>query len=168
MILKLLGKGDAATFRELRLQGLKESPQSFGASYEQEEKMPLEFFEQRIEATADRWVIGAYEHEVLTGVIGFVRDTGDKSRHKGFIWGMYVDPDFRRKGIGRVLFKNALSRMEKMIGLKRVRLSVVTSNLTALRLYEAFGFVHYGEEPDALCVEGVFYSEYHLAREINS
>lgn len=161
---RTLRREDAVLFRQIRLQGLKESPASFGASYAQEEKMPFDFFEQRIELTADIWVIGAFDGQALVGVIGFVRDSGDKSRHKGFIWGMYVVPDCRGKGIGRALFSAAMTRAEEMNGLSRVRLSVVTSNFSAIRLYEQFGFVRYGEELEALCVDGVFHSEYHMAR----
>jgi ribosomal protein S18 acetylase RimI-like enzyme len=162
--LRLLTKEDIGSFRRVRLLGLHESPTAFGASYAQEEKLPLEELAKRLEGTADRWVIGAFSEQDLIGVIGFIREAGDKSRHKGFIWGMYVVPAFRGKGIGRALFKEALSRIDALPGLRKVSLAVVTSNLQALRLYEKFGFVRYGEEIEALCVDGIFHSEFHMVR----
>ncbi len=163
-----LTKDDIGSFRRVRLLGLQESPTAFGASYAQEEKMPVEEMATRIAGTADRWVLGAFKEDELTGVIGFVRDGGDKSRHKGFIWGMYVAPEFRGMGFGRALFEATLVRIDSLPGFRSVRLSVVTSNRGALRLYEKFGFVRYGEEVEALCVNGVFHSEFHMVRRIKT
>jgi RimJ/RimL family protein N-acetyltransferase len=41
----------------------------------------------------------------------------------------------------------------------RIQLTVVSSNDAARRLYERKGFVTYGIEPNALCVEGLRYDE---------
>jgi len=62
--------------------------------------MPIEFFQQRIVATEEKWVLGAFERRKLVGVVGFVRDSGIKTRHKGLIWGMYVLRLFARKESG--------------------------------------------------------------------
>ncbi|MFH0785562.1 MAG: GNAT family N-acetyltransferase [Pseudomonadota bacterium] len=162
--LRQLTKDDVGSFRRIRLFGLQESPAAFGASIAQEEKMPVDELAKRLEGTADRWVIGAFSEDELVGVIGFVRDDGEKMRHKGFIWGMYVVPGFRGKGVGRALFEDALARIDALPGLWSVRLSVVTSNHLALRLYEKFGFVRYGLETEALNVSGTFHSEFHMVR----
>ena len=162
--LRLLSKADADSFRRVRLLALQESPTAFGASYAQEEKISPREWAKRLEKAPDRWVIGAFNGQELVGVIGFVRDEGDKSRHKGFIWGMYVVPELRGQGVGRALFKEALRRVDALPGLRSVRLSVVTSNHLALRLYEKFGFVRYGEEDEALCVNEKFHSEFHMVR----
>jgi ribosomal protein S18 acetylase RimI-like enzyme len=162
--LRQLAKEDAASYRRVRLLGLQESAPAFGASYAQEEKMSLDDFARRLEPTPVHWLAGAFEDTELVGVIGFMRDGGDKSRHKGFIWGMYVIPTSRGRGVGRALFEEAPRRIDAIPGLRSVRLAVVTSNEVALRLYEKFGFVRYGEEHEALCVDGVFYSQYHMMR----
>lgn len=162
--LRQLAPGDADLFRSVRLLGLQESPTAFGASYAQEVQMPTERFAERLTGTPDRWVIGAFSEDALIGMIGFIRDAGEKMRHKGNIWGMYVVPEHRQKRVGRALLQEAIARLELLPGLRVVRLSVVTSNHVAIRLYEAFGFVRYAEEPDALCVDGTFYSEFHMAR----
>jgi len=164
--LRQLTKADAIAFRRVRILGLQESPTAFSANYVQEEEMPGEEWENRLEGSEDRWVIGAFDKADLVGVLGFLRDSGEKSKHKGFIWGMYVVPSFRRKRIGRALVVEALSRIEVLPGLRRVRLSVVASNQGALRLYESLGFVRYGEEEEALCVDGVFHAEFHMVRQM--
>jgi ribosomal protein S18 acetylase RimI-like enzyme len=162
--LRLLAKEDAASYRRVRLLGLMESPAAFVASHAQEEKMSQDDFARRLEVTPVHWVVGAFEDAELVGVIGFMRDGGDKLRHKGFIWGMYVIPTARSKGVGRALLDEALKRIDAVPGLRSVRLAVATSNEVALRLYEKLGFVRYGEEHEALCVDGVFHSQYHMVR----
>ena len=162
--LRQLAKEDAASYRRVRLLGLQESASAFGASYAQEEKMSLDDFARRLEPTPVHWVVGAFEDAELVGAIGFMRDGGDKSRHKGFIWGMYVIPTWRGRGVGRALVEEALRRIDALPGLRSVRLAVVTSNEGALRLYEKLGFIRYGEEHEALCVDGVFHSQYHMVR----
>jgi RimJ/RimL family protein N-acetyltransferase len=165
--LRHLTTADAASFRRLRLIALEESPAAFEASFSQEEKMDASEFARRLEEGPGRWIIGAFQDAELLGMVGFARQRGDKTCHKGLIWGMYVIPQLRGRGIGRRLLIETLTRAEALPGLRSVHLSVVTSNLSALRLYESFGFVRYGEEEDALCVNGRFHSMYHMARKIN-
>ena len=162
--LRQLAKEDAVSYRRVRLLGLQESANAFSASYAQEEKMSLDDFARRLEPTPVHWVVGAFEDAELVGVIGFMRDGGDNLRHKGFIWGVYVIPTSRGRGVGRALFEEALRRIDALPGLRRVRLAVATSNEEAIRLYEKLGFIRYGEEHEALCVDGVFHSQYHLVR----
>lgn len=162
--LRILTIENISAYRELRLIGLQERPTAFGSSYEQESAQDMSFFEGRIKSTADQWVLGAFEKDNLIGVVGFVRDGGLKTRHKGFIWGMYVHAEWRGRGIGRQLMLDALSRIDAMLGLRRVRLSVTDNNVLAQKLYESLGFEVYGDEAEALCVEGKYYGENHLVR----
>ena len=164
--LRILNHTDATRYRQLRLLALQESPTAFGSSHEQESGQDLDFFAGRILHNAERWVLGAFEGDALIGVVGFIRDGGLKTRHKGAIWGMYVRADRRGHGIGRQLMVEALSRIDAMPDLRRVRLSVTTNNAPAKNLYQSLGFVVYGDEAEALCVGGQYYGEYHLVRTI--
>jgi len=162
--LRQLTKEDAANYRRVRLLGLQESPIAFSSSYAREEKIGLDDFAQRLEPTPVHWVVGAFAGQELVGVIGFMREGGDKTQHKGFIWGVYVIPTSRGSGVGRALLEETLSRLDALHGLRSVRLAVATSNEIAIRLYEELGFIRYGEEPEALCVDGVFHSQYLMVR----
>ena len=162
--LRELTREDTVQFRQVRLLGLQESPTAFGGSYEQEAKLSLEDYARRVEGSADQWVIGAFHAEELVGMLGFIRNMGNKAHHKGLIWGVYVVPHFRGQGIARALLAEALERLQSLPGLRRVILTVVTSNVAALQLYKSAGFVCYGEEEEALCVNGTFYSEYLMVK----
>src|SRR5690606_27210556 len=101
--IRKLPETDVSIFRTVRLHALQESPTAFGSSYEEEERMTVAEIRARIGSTPDRWVLGAFVQEELTSVIGVYREGRPKTRHKAHIWGMYVMPDFRGKGIGRLL-----------------------------------------------------------------
>ncbi len=165
--LRLLSIEHLEVYRELRLFGLQESPTAFGSSYELESAQEVEFFEERIQSMADRWVLGAFDDTALIGVVGFIRHTGVKTKHRGDIWGMYVHPDWRGQGIGRQLMEAMLKRIDVLPGLRWVRLGVADGNSAAEKLYQSLGFQRYGSEPEVLCVDGRYYGEHHLARRMS-
>ena len=69
-------------------------------------------------------------------MIGFV--AGDPRPSEGFSWiaTIGVDPEYRRRGIGRELLRVCESRLET----PRIRLSVRASNDGAIKLYEQEGY----------------------------
>jgi len=52
---------------------------------------------------------------------------------------MYVEPEFRRKGIGETLLKECIKRI-KRYHVKSVRLNVLINNMEAIRFYLKHGF----------------------------
>jgi len=55
------------------------------------------------------------------------------------IYGVLVDPDFRRKGLGRKVTESLLAYSKNM-GINHAYLQVEVSNPNAIRLYETIGF----------------------------
>lgn len=150
---------DAAEYRRLRLSALREAPTAFGRSYAEESLHELSFFAARLENTADHWTIGAFSGQRLVGIVSLVRDERLKAHHKASIYGMYVDPRWQQRGIGRELLEHVIAVASDLDGLKMLRLGVVSSNRPARKLYAALGFRTYGEEPLALQVDGRYYAE---------
>ncbi len=70
--------------------------------------------------------------------VGYV--TLDRGMDDVDIEEVFVFPDFRGKGVGKMLVDTALSALEKE-GVKRVLLEVREGNLVARKLYEKCGFV---------------------------
>lgn len=153
-------------YRQLRLRALSESPTAFGSSRAEEARYPLETFVARLQPSPAKWVFGAFEGQRMVGVVTLIREARRKERHKAGIFGLYVDPKVRGRGLGRALLERALEAARRMRGLRQVRLAVVASNLPALRLYESLGFRIYGREADALRVAGQFHDELFLARPV--
>src|SRR5439155_14912263 len=85
--IRRLMPADAARYREIRLAGLKSSPEAFGSTFETESVRPLSSFSERLDAAA---VFGAFHGAELWGIAGFAARNGVKEAHKGLLWCMYV------------------------------------------------------------------------------
>ena len=144
-----------ASYREIRLEGLKNHPDAFSASWETESTRPASWWAERLESNI---VLGGWiDGSPLAGVVGFRMHGGTKVRHKGVLWGMYVRPDARGTGLAASLVQRVIERAPPF--LEEILLAVVASNVAACRLYRSAGFEQYGREQRALKVGDEYYDE---------
>lgn len=160
--LKVLGNADLDRYRRLRLEALRAEPTAFGSSYEIEASAKADKYRDRLLGSADNFVLGLCDGDRLVGIGGFYRETAPKREHIGSVWGVYVTPSFRGRGLGRRLLATMLERARDLPGLEHVLLSVTSENAAALALYRSCGFEAWGTEPAALKFEGVDYDEIHM------
>ncbi len=165
LTVRVLTTDDAEAFRSLRLDALRLYPHVFSKSYEDEAVKPLETFVRRVAdpTSPDSFIVGAFEGERLVAMVGFRRDDRRKLLHRATIWGVYTDAAYRGRGIARRLMTAALERGSQAPGLRQVHLTVLTDNHSARHLYDSLGFIPYGEDRGALCVDGIFYDETMMA-----
>lgn len=147
---------DAEAYRTLRLSALAESPDAFGSDVATESAAPVETFADRLRTS---YVAGAFAAGRLAGIAGFRQLDREKTRHRGDIWGVYVEPRARRSGLGRLLLDHVLAHARTRV--QQVHLAVTAGNTASIRLYESLGFIRYGTEPRALRV-GDRYLDEHL------
>jgi RimJ/RimL family protein N-acetyltransferase len=150
-------------YRSIRLEGLKESPEAFGSTFEAEFTKPLAWFFERLSSSV---VFGAIRDAKILGVAGFAARQEDKEAHKGLLWGMYVRPDARGAGLARRLVEAVIAYAGARVEL--IQLSVVVGNEQARRLYARLGFVEYGIEKNSLKFCGRYYDEILMAKELGS
>jgi len=159
--IRRLMPADAARYREIRLTGLKSSPEAFGSTYETESVQSLRSFSERLGTSA---VFGAFSGAELLGIAGFAVRKGVKEAHKGLLWGMYVRPDARKAGVGRRLVEAVIDFARQRVEL--LQLSVVSDNEPARRLYARLGFVEYGVEKNSLKQDSCYYDEILMALDL--
>lgn len=148
--IRQLEPADQKLFFQLRMEALETHPESFGSTQDEFAAQSEEDRQRQLSGMEDSFVLGAFLGENLVGVLGFFRRKGEKLRHKGVIWGVYVLPAARRKGIARALLLESLQRSRSMKGLDAILLTVVSSNHSAKSLYQSMGFTTYGQERAAL------------------
>ncbi|MCP3059920.1 GNAT family N-acetyltransferase [Myxococcus sp. K38C18041901] len=163
------GEGDVAIrpifpsevedFFALRLRALKEHPESFGASFEEDSQLSLEVMRAKLEPSDSQRVLGAYDGTKLVGMVGVRREPRHKSAHKAFVWGMYVSGEAQSRGLGRRLLQAAIAEGRKLPGVEQLLLAVVAGNTSAHELYRSVGFQTYGVEPRALKIAGAYVDE---------
>lgn len=159
IVIRVLTPADAESFRDLRLNALKNNPEAFSANYEDFANTSLESVRERIHNTDDSIILGAFINDVLIGMIGFVRERSGKLNHKGNIWGTYVSQEFRGQGIGSKLLNETILRAKKVKGLSQINLGVITFNEAAKRMYETHGFKSYGIEINSMQYNGKYFDE---------
>ena len=155
--LRRLAGPDAALYRELRLEGLRDHPEAFGAAWEDEASRPLGWFAERLACHA----VFAAGGPALVGVAGLLVPEAAKLRHKGTLWGMFVRPQARGTGLAAALLARVLEHAAQNV--EEVRLTVVASNTAAIRLYTRAGFAPYGLERRALKVGDRYHDELLMA-----
>jgi len=152
--IRRLSRSDAAGFRSLRLEALRNAPEAFGSTFERESSEPPQYFVDRLERNV---VFGGFFGGSLVGVAGFYRHEGIKMSHKGVLWGMYLKPEARGSGLAPILVERLLEYASKEV--EQVQLTVVASNPRAIRFYERMGFVAYGLEKEALKDKDAYFDE---------
>lgn len=166
MHIRALVEEDAAAYLDLRLFALRESPSSFGSSYEEEKDRTLTQARAFLANTGERVTFGAFEGAALVGLCGVGREAGLKERHRGFIRSMYVAPPNRAKGVGGALLARACEHAASLPGLEQLTLAVTAGNESAMALYVRQGFVTYGCAPRALRVGERYFDEVHMVKHL--
>ena len=145
IIYRKLKPTEARDYRRVRLECLQKFPDSFGTLYMDEADKAKLYFEELIERDVpDVFFYGAFAGDNLIGIAGFVRGNRTKTRHRGEIAAMYVNPDFRGRKVGEHLLRALIRAVFDLEGIEQVHLTVVADNAAAVGLYERIGFETFG------------------------
>ena len=136
---------DLEQYRSIRLESLKEYPDSFGASYEdQKNKKKLGFEEYIEQELPDKFIVGAFDNAQLLGICGFFRKENSKRMNAGEIIQMYVKPKFQSNKVGYWLLQAVLVEAFKIAEIENIELGVFANNQNANTLFDNAGFEEYG------------------------
>ena len=167
-IIRRLLPPDAPAYRALMLEAYSLEPEAFTSSAAERAKQPIEWWTARVtdEPEAHELVIGSFLRNELTGVAGLSFEQRERTRHKATLFGMYVRPAARGRGIAKALVEEVLRRARQSPITEVVQLTVTESNLAAARLYASCGFVAFGTEPFAVKLGNGFLNKVHMWRRV--
>jgi len=152
---------DVPAFVTLRREALRDSPWAFAASEDSDVGVNAELMSSRI-IEPGQVTVGVLDGEKLIGIAGMVRNRHGKMAHRANIWGVYVTPSARGRGVGEAIIRELLTIARTWPGLDSVSLQVSVRSEGAKRVYERLGFKQWGTEPAALRLDGVAYDEAHM------
>lgn len=148
--IRRLGVEDASVLVALRREALETEPLAFAASVADDVALMIESVRGFLGAPDTQAVYGAFDGLELVGMIGLVKATKLKQRHKAMIWGMYVQPRHRRGGLGHALLNGAIEQARRW-SVEQLQLSVAEPATVARHLYKLPDFA-YGEQSRARCI----------------
>lgn len=152
---RLLTADDAAAFRDIRLAGLAADPRAFSADWAEEAQRDLGWFADRLTTSH---VFGVDDGEGgLRAIAGLAIPTNSKKCHQGHVWGVYVCPTARGRGLAAAALAAVIAAARGRV--ESLHLGVGTYNLAAIRVYGAAGFVGTGHEARALRIGDDFIDE---------
>ncbi len=141
-----LGRDDAEQFLLFRARGLSGDPNAFRVTPQDDATLALNAWRSRL--ARDYVVAVTGQNGDWLGIGGLSQIDGEKLRHKGLIWGMYVDPVARGTGaadqIMQALVKHAIGK------LRQLQLTVMADNQRARSFYERHRFSTYAIEPNSV------------------
>lgn len=155
--MRALNKKDWSAWKSLRLKALKNAPEAFASSFEEESQWPDERFK---EVLAQNHIFGFFIDEQLAGIAGFYVMNQPKTKHRGVIWGVYVQPECRGMNMANRLLMFLIGHAKSYV--TQLHLTCVTTNQAAIRLYEKLGFTIIGTEPRSLKIGEDFFDEHSM------
>lgn len=141
--IRRLAKNDANELRALRLFALKESPASFGISYKEEKAKSLQ--ETKKDILKDI-ILSAFDDEGhMIAVACCHGNVLEKLAHKAHIYGIYVKPEWRSRGIMNCLLRQILRKAQRKHSVMLA--SITMGNEIALSCFTKLGFeIHFTEK----------------------
>lgn len=125
--------------RDLRLRSLTDAPEAFGQRYDDAARQSDKEWVANARASAGgshrAWFIARRADGEPAGVVQARRRPPDDC----LLFSMWVEPESRRLGVGRVLV-DAVVNWSSGWGAHRVVLWVIAGNESAMRFYERIGF----------------------------
>lgn len=158
---RLLVPGDVGQYRAMRLTALRDHPEAYSASYEQEAALDDAFFADRLGGASDTafsGTFGSFVDAALVGITGLRQHPSPKMCHGAHVFSVYVDPAHRRGGHAGLLM-DAVIAQARRLGLALLTLDVTVGNDRARRFYVSRGFVSNGIARRYLRVHGRYYDE---------
>jgi ribosomal protein S18 acetylase RimI-like enzyme len=166
--IRLFTEQDAQVLWDLRMLALETDPWSFVDSPEELRTISVEEFATRLRSdNAENFIVGAFEQRTPVGMVGCYQEVPLKRRHKAWIWGVFVKPAARGRGIAKSLMQAAIQRAKAIDGVDIIMLTVSVDQQAPRKLYEALGFRSIGVEPKGIKIGNQHHDEEHMVLEFS-
>ena len=147
-VIRILTPADASAWRELRIEMLRDAPESFHADLSEVADWSRDDWRNSIRPLPDAR-FGLFRDGTLAGSACFFREEGAKLAHKGWLTAVYVVPGLRGQGWGRKLVRAVIDHARE-----HVDVLLTGASVAGAPVYREEGFETFGIERDASRVNG--------------
>lgn len=151
---KKLSGDDWKIYKELRLQMLTEEPQAYSQTLEELEKRSDKDWKEKTVAD-NMTILTIWVDGKLAGMNGLFYEEKDVVA----IWGMFIRKEFRGMGLGKKLMDEIEKEIRKDKGVKKIQVSVTSSQVPAFELYKKIGFTEIKRIASKARLNGKSYDE---------
>jgi ribosomal protein S18 acetylase RimI-like enzyme len=132
----------ASQYKAVRLRALHDTPSAFGSTYARESRFTETEWQQRAANLCTPRSIGylAHEDDYCGIAVSFLKEQNPRQAE---LMSMWVSPDQRRTGTGRLLV-DAIESWARSSGALTFQLMVTNTNLAAISFYQRLGFTPTG------------------------
>ena len=165
--LRQLDLRDLNAALELRYEAIRDSPTAFISTLEETKiSSPAQYPATLDPKNEEDVMFGLFDGDTLIGSAFLGREKKKKRRHVAWIQGVYLKPEYRGNGYGKMLIQCVIDHARAIEGLDHLQLSVESSNLAARSTYASLGFVFWGRELGAAKEHGKEYHEDYMSLRI--
>lgn len=147
---------EGGLLRDVRLAALTSAPGAFLETYDEVAADDADVWSARAAASTgegDQLILLALVDGSPVGMAGIAREIGQRRRHRATLWGVWLDPAHRGRGVGRRLVQGALDWARER-EVRAVYLEVVENEDPSWSLYGRLGFVRREVDPFGGHVDG--------------
>jgi ribosomal protein S18 acetylase RimI-like enzyme len=129
----------ASSYKSVRLRALRDSPSAFGSTYQRECQFSEQDWLDRVANLCSERAVGylAFHQDKSCGIAACF--LGEQEPVTAQLISMWVDPAYRRTGVGRILV-DAIAAWARDRGAHALQLMVTSSNDAAMEFYRRNGF----------------------------
>jgi RimJ/RimL family protein N-acetyltransferase len=154
-----LEEKDWCAYSEIRLRALQTDPKVFGSNYERESKFTEAEWRSGL-INPDSAVFAVFEDDRPVGMTGVAIDRDDPSRKTALLWGSWLEPDARGKGISTLLYEARIEWARQQPSVERIVVSHRESNVASKFANQKLGFVS-THETEKVWNDGLTEKEFH-------
>jgi len=141
----LFDPGDWAEFKAVRLLALRSDPAVFGSNFAKEAAYDDAYWREWAERPGCA-VFAVRDGGKVIGMTGIALKREDPSGKDAVLWGSWLDPAYRGRGISEKMYRARLAWAEAHPTVERIVVSHRASNLSSKKANQKHGFTFTHEE----------------------
>lgn len=145
-------------YKNLFLEALKTEPTAFLTSFEEKINDSDSTWKEWAKKSIPNMLFCLDDNKPI-GQVGYFIGSHLKEKHVATIWGMYVNPNYRGKKLGKQLLSQLIKEISINPEISKIKLGVNADQTAAYKLYTSLGFRKSGRLVSELKVGNKYYDE---------